>query len=234
MRRARGSARAAAGSGRGAGRMSQFVVAHLPADEDRDPCLQAQKTMRNPAERDQCALFFLLEFLSFAMNVLGKVALRAQPEARDHHESGQCEHAKDRQQHDPADGADDGRRAAAAAASAWRRRSRRPCRPVAASRRCAAGKRRKRRRAPDPRARIPARISIRPNGRCVSRRQPQIAIGSTSTIEARPKSWIDRSATIAPVRPSRLRTDASVAWLRLGSCTDQVASASGQNQREHE
>src|SRR5580704_375574 len=37
---------------------------------------------------------------------------------------------------------------------------------------------------------------------------------------------INRSAVMAPVWPSRLRTGASVAWLSDGSCTDQVASAS--------
>jgi hypothetical protein len=30
---------------------------------------------------------------------------------------------------------------------------------------------------------------------------------------------------MAPGRPSRLRTGLTVAWLKLGSCTDQLASA---------
>src|SRR3984957_689337 len=41
-----------------------------------------------------------------------------------------------------------------------------------------------------------------------------------------PSSCMNRSAVMAPVWPSRLRTGASVAWLSDGSCTDQVASAS--------
>src|SRR5580704_14098327 len=53
-----------------------------------------------------------------------------------------------------------------------------------------------------------------------------IAIGNNSASEPRPSSCINRSAVIAPVWPSRLRTGASVAWLSDGSCTDQVASAS--------
>ena len=55
--------------------------------------------------------------------------------------------------------------------------------------------------------------------------QPQTAIGVRSSTDASPKSCIARSATIAPGSPRRLRTVASVALLRLGSSTDQVASA---------
>src|SRR5215831_17326327 len=40
-----------------------------------------------------------------------------------------------------------------------------------------------------------------------------------------PNSCISRSAVIAPGSPNRLWTGAEVAWVRLGSCTDQVASA---------
>ena len=55
---------------------------------------------------------------------------------------------------------------------------------------------------------------------------PRSRAADTSAIAASPNSCISRSATIAPPRPSTLRTGALVAWLRLGSCTDQVASAS--------
>ena len=49
--------------------------------------------------------------------------------------------------------------------------------------------------------------------------------GAPRFIVAMPSSCIIRSALIAPVRPSMLRTGALVAWLNEGSCTDQVASA---------
>ena len=149
------------------------------------------------------------------------------------HESGKRENAKDRQQHGPADGAEIGRRAAAAEALAWRRRSPRPCRPVAASRRCAADRRRRRRRARAPRARIPARshAAKRPMRHQAPApdcdRQHQHDRGQAKKLDR--QIGDDRAG-----RPSRLRTGASVAWLKLGSCTDQVASASGQDQREHE
>ena len=69
------------------------------------------------------------------------------------------------------------------------------------------------------------RCHSRSKSRCVAIRQPQMATGSTSTVDARPSSCINRSLPIAPGAPSRLRTGASVAWLNEGSCTDQVASA---------
>src|SRR5262245_58851345 len=49
--------------------------------------------------------------------------------------------------------------------------------------------------------------------------------GSSSASEPKPSNCISRSAAIAPGRPSKLCTRASVAWLSDGSCTDQVASA---------
>ena len=69
------------------------------------------------------------------------------------------------------------------------------------------------------------RMRSRSSGRCVTRRQPQAATGNSKAIVAMPSSCIIRSALIAPVRPSMLRTGALVAWLSEGSCTDQVASA---------
>ncbi len=69
------------------------------------------------------------------------------------------------------------------------------------------------------------RRTSRSSARCVTRRQPQIATGRMSATVATPSSCIMRSAATAPETPSRLRTGALVAWLRLGSCTDQVASA---------
>ena len=168
--------------------------------------------MDDPAERDRRALFFLLEFLRLAMDVLGEVALRTQPEASDHARKRSAPATpKIDGQHDPADAAEMSADQHQRQVSAWRRRSRRPGRSAAASRWCAAGRRQRRKRGRGPRSRSRTRISTRPNGRCVSMRQPQIAIGSTSTIEARPNSCIDRSAMIAPGRPSRLRTGESVA-----------------------
>src|SRR5215813_7044703 len=61
--------------------------------------------------------------------------------------------------------------------------------------------------------------------RWVNKRQPQNAGGRIIAMVATPKSCIARSAAIAPVAPKRLRTGELVAWLKLGSLTDQVASA---------
>ncbi len=44
-------------------------------------------------------------------------------------------------------------------------------------------------------------------------------------IAPRPRICINRSANIAPGYPTMLRMARDVAWLRLGSCTDQVIRA---------
>ena len=69
------------------------------------------------------------------------------------------------------------------------------------------------------------RQRMRSSRRWVNSRQPQAAIGTMMARVARPNSWVARSAAIAPGAPRRLRTGALVAWLKLGSFTDQVASA---------
>ncbi len=56
-----------------------------------------------------------------------------------------------------------------------------------------------------------------------TRRQAQTTGGRSRAIAARPKNCMMMSATIAPGRPSALRGSWSVAWLRLGSSTVQVA-----------
>src|SRR5262245_51237896 len=53
--------------------------------------------------------------------------------------------------------------------------------------------------------------------------QPQAAIGRKRTIEARPRDWMDRSASTAPHQPRMLRGAVVVALLKLGSYTDHVA-----------
>ena len=62
-----------------------------------------------------------------------------------------------------------------------------------------------------PRAHSASRVRSRSSGRCVIRRQPQAAIGNRNAIVAMPSNCIIRSAPIAPVRPSILRTGALVA-----------------------
>ena len=69
------------------------------------------------------------------------------------------------------------------------------------------------------------RQPIRSSRRCVNSRQPQNAGRHDHAMVARPNSCMARSAAIAPGAPSRLRTARRVAWLKLGSLTDQVASA---------
>ena len=76
-----------------------------------------------------------------------------------------------------------------------------------------------------PKIHSTVRMRSRSSGRCVMRRQPQAATGNRNAMVAMPSNCIIRSALIAPVRPSMLRTGALVAWLSEGSCTDQVASA---------
>ncbi len=58
-----------------------------------------------------------------------------------------------------------------------------------------------------------------------------MAIGSTKAMAASPSNCINRSAAMAPGAPSMLRTAADVAWLKLGSRTDQVASAAAAARR---
>ena len=76
-----------------------------------------------------------------------------------------------------------------------------------------------------PNSQAGSRQRIRSSGRWVNSRQPQAAIGSRKAMVARPNSCIARSAAMAPGSPRRLRTGSLVAWLKLGSFTDQVASA---------
>ncbi len=74
-------------------------------------------------------------------------------------------------------------------------------------------------------AQASTRHSSRSKRRRLISRQPQVPTGITTVKAARPKSCIARSAKIAPGTPMTLVTGALVAWLRLGSFTDQVASA---------
>ena len=70
--------------------------------------------------------------------------------------------------------------------------------------------------------RRPKRSSLR----WFMRRRPQKPIGTITAVAAMPTICMVRSATMAPAPPSRLRTGPEVAWLKLGSCTDQVRKAS--------
>ena len=63
---------------------------------------------------------------------------------------------------------------------------------------------------------------------------PQTAGTSATATAPSPKIWMRRSETTAPGAPSRLRTGAPVAWLRLGSFTDQVMSATDSVAATHE
>jgi len=56
-----------------------------------------------------------------------------------------------------------------------------------------------------------SRIHSRSNGRWVAIRQPQTAIGSTTTVAARPNNCISRSPPTAPGVPRKLRTGPEVA-----------------------
>ncbi len=67
--------------------------------------------------------------------------------------------------------------------------------------------------------------SFPPKSRCAKSRQPVSASGISTIAAASPSICIIRSAAMAPGAPSRLCTFALVAWLKEGSCTDQVASA---------
>ena len=150
----------------------------------------------------------------------------APPEARRDRERQESGHAPRRRRSRCGSCPTTDRRAPRPAAAAWHRRSRRRARSAAATTaaRQAGGK-----AGGEQRRRQIHRRAAAARGRtagAMTSRQPQIATGSTSAIAARPKSCISRSAAMAPGAPSRLRTGALVAWLRLGSCTDQVASAS--------
>src|SRR5450631_912880 len=70
-----------------------------------------------------------------------------------------------------------------------------------------------------------SRSASRSKVRWVSMRQPRTATGRISMIAPRPRICINRSAKIAPGYPTMLRMAPEVAWLRLGSCTDQVIRA---------
>ncbi len=56
--------------------------------------------------------------------------------------------------------------------------------------------------------------------------QPIANAGTKARADARPISCIARSAIAAPASPSLLCAGVLVAWLKLGSATDQVANAS--------
>ena len=54
---------------------------------------------------------------------------------------------------------------------------------------------------------------------------PRPRPAATSASDGEAEQLHQQIGTAAPGEPSRLRTGALVAWLKLGSCTDQVASA---------
>ena len=73
------------------------------------------------------------------------------------------------------------------------------------------------------------RRPLRSSERWVKSRQPHMAIVNTRATAARPNNCINKSAIAAPGKPKRLLASALVAWEKLGSLTDQVASAIANN-----
>ena len=135
-------------------------------------------------------------------------------------------HAEHDGEHDTGNCLAAARRATWPAPAAWRRRPRRRARMAAANARRAAGttakaaaskapKIHKHHAQPFAAERAMAEQAIAPDARPAG----------AAPASRGPAICIIRSAAIAPGRPSRLCTGASVAWLSDGSCTDQVASA---------
>ena len=71
-----------------------------------------------------------------------------------------------------------------------------------------------------------SRVLTRSSRRVVISRQPQRPGGTMRPMTPSPSICISRSAATAPREPRRLRTGPEVAWLRLGSSTDQDNRAS--------
>ena len=118
------------------------------------------------------------------------------------------------------------RRASRPAAAAARRRSRRRARSAAARRRCAAGRRRSRRQAARREARTATR-SVRVERAVGDSRQPQIATGSTSAMAASAEQLHHQIGGDGAGRAEQVAHRRVGGVAELGSCTDQVASASG-------
>ncbi|ODN68719.1 hypothetical protein A6302_03986 [Methylobrevis pamukkalensis] len=76
-----------------------------------------------------------------------------------------------------------------------------------------------------PAAQARMRLRAIETRRPVSSDQPQATSGIRKIAEVSPTNCMTRSETTAPGVPRALRTGSSVAWLQLGSSTDQVASA---------
>ena len=197
-------------------------------DQRAEPRLEAEEAVRDPAERDRAALLSRPRSASSSSSLSSAVAVPAEARRRSRSRrsaasAGRCRPIAMQAR----ESARAFRRRATPAAAAAQSpvtppspagsgqvavRGRQAAKPAASS----IGQR--------PRTR--SRMRSRCSGRWVASRQPQTATGSTSATAATPNSCISRSATMAPGRPSRLRTGALVAWLSEGSCTDQVASAS--------
>ena len=212
--------------------------AGVRANRAREPRLQAEEAVREPAERDRARASSSSS--SRGLRCVGAssflvVGARARPMPGGDGKGDQRADAGDGADHDAGQSPARPSPASRPAAAAARRRSRRRARPAAARPACAAGRRRSSRRAArasDPEQQPQPFAARAADGwRAASPR-------SRSAAPARPRRG--RAAASAdrrrwrPATPSRLRTGALVAWLRLGSCTDQVASATRQQHREHD
>ena len=217
-------------AGRGEGRLAAGVRGLDPSPQRR---LQAHEAVRERAERDDAPAGLLLARRVVVVDAAAGRLVALGRHLRALVGDAEAAGGREGEDGDAREGEADQRRAGAArdAEHGLRRAEKRvaddPAEPgrqgPAAGRRQRA--RDRRRGAASRRSR--ARAAGAGGGPCASAAscQPQTAIGVRSSTDASPKSCIARSATIAPGRPRRLRTAASVALLRLGSSTDQVASA---------